>query len=188
MSLIKSSLRLLLLVLLFTAIIVTAIATRSAWLPLLNPNAAGSAIDRLPPDDRLAREAVIQGIQGFYAFDSQSGKNVWLKQVCQVMSQAGCKLTSLGSDRLWESLGDQPFVYSAQVEVIEKVTDQPATETNPKASQVWKTTITLSQPLPGNQELTDTAYALVITENGEWRFERFLTAQESAQFEQESTK
>lgn len=188
MSLIKSSLRFLILILLLAAIVVTAIVTKNAWLPLLNPNAAGSAIDRMPPDDRQAREAVIQGIQGFYAFDSQAGKDAWLKQVCQVMSHAGCKLTSLGSDRLWASLGDQPFVYSAQVEVIEKVTDRPATGTNPKASQVWKTTITLSQPLPGGQELTDTAYALVITENGEWRFERFLTAQESAQFEQEPAK
>ena len=188
MSLIKSSLRFLLLILLLAAVVLTAIVTQNAWLPLLNPNAAGSAIDRLPPDDRQAREAVIQGIQGFYAFDSQAGKDAWLKQVCQVMSQAGCKLTSLGSDRLWESLGDQPFVYSAQVEIIKKVTDRPATETNSKASQVWNTTITLNQPLPGSQKLTDTAYALVITENGEWRFERFLTAQESAQFEQEPTK
>lgn len=188
MSLLKSSLRYIFLILLLAAIVITAIATKNAWLPLLNPNAAGSDIDRLPPDDRQAREAVTQGIQAFYAFDSQSGKDAWLKGVCQVMSQAGCKLTTLGADRLWKSLDSQPFSYSAQVEVLTKVSDKPASTGNKKASQVWKTTISLNQPLPGSQESIATAYALVVTENSEWCFERFLTTQESAQFEQEPAK
>lgn len=188
MSFLKTSLRYLLLIGLLAAIILTAIATRSAWLPLLNPNAAGNEIDRLPPDDRQAREAIVQGIQAFYAFDSHTGKDAWLDKVCQVMSQAGCKLVTLGGERLWKSLGDQTFSYSAQVEVLEKVSDRPASETNNKASQVWKTMITLNQPLPSSQTQTDTAYALVVTENGQWRFERFLTAQESAQFEKEPAK
>ena len=188
MSLIKSSLRYLLLILLLAAIVVTAIVTKNAWLPLLNPNTAGSEIDRLPPSDRQAREAVEQGIQAFYAFSSQSGKDAWLKQTCQVMSQAGCKLATLGADRLWKSLGKQPFAYSAQVEVIEKVSDRPAVKADSKASQVWKTNITLNQPLPGSEQLTDTAFALVVIENGQWHFERFLTAHESVQFEQEPAK
>ncbi len=188
MSLLKSSLRYIILILLLAAIVVSAISTKNAWLPLLNPNTAGSDIDRLPPDDRQAREAVTQGIQAFYAFNSQSGKDAWLKQACQVMSQAGCKLTTLGADRLWKSLGSQAFSYSAQVDVIQKVSDRPTTKEGSKASQVWKTSITLNQPLPGSQKQADTAYALVVTENGQWRFERFLTAQESAQFEQEPAK
>lgn len=188
MSFFKTSLRYLLLIMLLAAIVLTAIATRSAWLPLLNPNAAGNEIDRLPPDDRQAREAIVQGIRAFYAFDSQTGKEAWLKPACQAMSQAGCKLATLGADRLWKSLGKQPFAYSAQVEVIEKVSDRPAAKADSKASQVWKTNITLNQPLPGSEQLTDTAYALVVTEAGQWRFERFLTAQESAQFNKEPAK
>lgn len=188
MSFFKTSLRYLLLIMLLAAIVLTAIATRSAWLPLLNPNAAGNEIDRLPPGDRQAREAIVQGIQAFYAFDSQTGKEVWLKQACQAMSQAGCKLATLGADRLWKSLGKQPFAYSAQVEVIGKVSDRPAAKAGSKASQVWKTNITLNQPLPGSEQLTDAAYALVVTENGQWRFERFLTAQESVQFNKEPAK
>lgn len=185
MTLLKSALRLFVLAVLLAAIILTIFATRDSWLPLLDPNAAGNEIDRLPPDDRQAREAAIQGIQAFYAFDSQIGKDAWLEKLCQVTSQAGCKLTGMGANRLWESLGDQPFSYSAEGEVSEKVSDRPATEANTKASQVWKTTITLNQPLPGSETLSDTAYALVVTENGQWRFERFLTAPESAQFEEE---
>lgn len=77
MSFLKNSLRYLLLIVLLAAIVLTAISTRSAWLPLLNPNAAGSEIDRPPPDDRQAREAIVQGIQAFYAFDSQTGKAAW---------------------------------------------------------------------------------------------------------------
>jgi len=188
MSLITSSLRYLALILLLAAIVVTAIVTKDAWLPLLNPNAAGNKIDRLPPDDRMAREAADHGIQAFYAFDSQTGKDAWLETVCQVTSQAGCKLTGLGADRLWEPLGDQPFSYAAKVDVLEKVSDRPAAAANGKSSQVWKTVITLNQPLPGSETLTDTAYALVVTENGQWRFERFLTTPESAQFENEAVK
>lgn len=188
MSFLKTSLRYLLLIVLLAAIILTAIATRSAWLPLLNPNAAGNEIDRLPPDDRQARDAIVQGIQAFYAFDSQLGKDAWLAKVCQVTSQASCKLATMGGARLWKSLGDQPFSYSAQVEVLDKVSDRPASEANNKASQVWKTTITLNQPLPGSQAQSETVYALVVTEDGQWRFERFLTAQEGKQFEQEPSK
>ena len=185
MSLLKSSLRYLLLILLLAAITITVMVNRDTWLPLFDPNAAGSEIDRLPPDDRMAREAVIQGVQAFYAFDSQTGKDVWLANLCQVMSTAGCKLTSLGTERLWKSLGDHAFLYSAEVEVLEKVSDRPANETNKKATQVWKTRIRLNQPLPGSPKQSDEVYTLVVTEDGQWRFERFLTPQESEQFEQE---
>lgn len=185
MSLLKSSLRYLLLILLLAAIVVTVIANRNTWLHLFDPNSAGSAIDRLPPDDRMAREAVIQGIQAFYAFDSQTGKETWLENVCQVMSKAGCTLSGMGVDRLWKSLGEQSFAYSAQVDVQDKVSDRPASQTNKKASQVWKVVITLNQPLPGSEKQIDTAFALVVLENEQWRFERFLTASEGAQFEQE---
>ena len=188
MKLLKSTLRLLVLVTLLAAIVITVFATRDSWLPLFDPNAAGDKIDRLPPDDRMAREAVVQGVQAFYAFDSQAGKDTWLETLCQVTSQAGCKLTGLGANRLWEALGDQPFSYMAEVDILEKVSDRPATAANGKSSQVWKTVITLNQPLPGSETLTDTAYALVVTENGQWRFERFLTAPESAQFENEVGK
>jgi len=188
MSFLKTSLRNILLILLLAFVVLTAIASRDAWLPLLDPNAAGNEIDRLPPDDRMAREAVVQGVQAFFAFDSQAGKDAWLQTLCQVTSQAGCKLIGLGANRLWESLGDQPFSYSAEVEILEKVSDRPATEASAKSSQVWRTLITLNQPLPGSETRTDSAYALVGTENGQWRFEHFLTAPESAQFENEVGK
>jgi hypothetical protein len=188
MSFIMSLLRYLLLTLLLAAIAITILVNRDTWLPFIDPNAAGSEIDRLPPDDRMAREAIIQGVQAFYAFDSQTGKDVWLANLCQVMSQAGCKLTSLGAERLWLSLGDQTFLYSAEVEVLEKVSDRPANETNKKATQVWKIRIDLNQPLPGSPKQSDEVYALVVTEDGQWRFERFLTPQESEPFEQEPSQ
>jgi hypothetical protein len=188
MSFIMSLLRYLLLTLLLAAIAITVMVNRDTWLPLIDPNAAGSEIDRLPPDDRMAREAILQGIQAFYAFDSQTGKDAWLANLCQVMSQAGCKLTGLGAERLWKSLGQPPFLYSAQVEVLEKVSDRPVNAANKKASQVWKTRVNLNQPLPGSPKQSDEVYALVVTEDGQWRFERFLTPQESEPFEQESTQ
>ena len=188
MSLLKSSFRYLLLILLLAAIAITVMGNRDTWLPLFDPNAAGSEIDRLPPDDRMAREAVIQGVQAFYAFDSQTGKDAWLQNVCQVMSKAGCTLSGIGAERLWKSLGDQPFAYSALVDVQEKVSDRPASQTNKGAAQVWKIVITLNQPLPGSEKQIDSAYALVVLENGQWRFERFLTASEGIQFEQESAQ
>ncbi len=74
-----------------------AYATRGSWLPLINPNLAGSAFDRLPPDDRLAAEAAVNGTQAFFNFNSQSGKDAWLEKLCEISTQAGCSLYKLGA-------------------------------------------------------------------------------------------
>jgi len=157
----------------------TAYATRQHWLPLIDPNQAGSDFDRLPPADRLAAEAAVTGTQAFFSFSSQAGKDAWLEKLCQISSKAGCNLYTLGAARLWESLGTEPFEIQATAKAVEKVHESKT------ASQVWKVEVSLSQPLPGSEKTSDTSYVLVVEEEGSWKFERFLSPQEAQPFSEE---
>jgi hypothetical protein len=44
--------------------------------------------------------------------------------------------------------------------------------------QVWRVSITLTQPLPGSEKTSDEAYALVVREKDVWKFDRFLMDKE----------
>lgn len=148
----------------------TAYATRQHWLPLIVPNQAGSDFDRLPPADRLAAEAAVTGTQAFFSFSSQAGKDAWLEKLCQISSKAGCNLYTLGTE---------PFEIQATARAVEKVHESKT------ASQVWKVEVSLSKPLPGSEKTSDTSYVLVVEEEGSWKFERFLSPQESQPFREE---
>lgn len=174
-----------LLLLLFVAGAWAAYATRDSWLPLINPNLAGSAFDRLPPDDRQAAEAAVNGTQAFFNLNSQSGKDAWLAKLCEISTQAGCSLYKLGANKLWQSLGGKPFDIQAQAKAIQKVNEGKASSRKDAATQVWKVQVQLNQPLPGSDKTSDTAFVLVVVEQGDWKFERFLTPTEAERFAKE---
>jgi len=162
-----------------------AYSTRSSWLPLIDPNQAGSAFDRLPPDDRLAAEAAANGAQAFFSFASQSGKDAWLAKLCEIATPAGCSLYKLGAEKLWQSFGDQPFEITAQAKAIQKVSQGTASARKNAATQVWEVQVDLSQPIPGSDKTSDTAFVLVVVDQGVWKFERFLTPGEAERFSKE---
>lgn len=162
-----------------------AYATRDSWLPLINPNLAGNAFDRLPPDDRQAAEAAVNGAQAFFSFNSQTGKETWLAKLCEISTQTGCSLYKLGADKLWQSFGDQPFSIQAQAQAIKKVNEGKASGRKDAATQVWKVQMQLNQPLPGSDKTSDTAFVLVVVDQGVWKFERFLTPAEAERFTKE---
>lgn len=174
-----------LLLLLFVVGAWATYATRGSWLPLNNPNLAGSAFDRLPPDDRQAAEAAVNGAQAFFNFNSQTGKEAWLAELCEISTQAGCSLYKLGTDKLWKSFGDQPFSIQAQAQAIEKVNEGKASDRKDATTQVWKVQVQLNQPLPSSEKTSDTAFVLVVVDQGAWKFERFLTRAEAERFAKE---
>ncbi len=162
-----------------------AYSTRSSWLPLIDPNQAGSEFDRLPPDDRLGAEAAVDGTQAFFSFASQSGKDAWLAKLCETATQAGCSLYKLGAEKLWQSFDDQPFEITAQARAIQKVSEGTASARKNAATQVWKVQVELNQPMPGSEKTSDTAFVLVVVDQGVWKFERFLTPEEAERFTKE---
>jgi len=162
-----------------------AYTTRGSWLPLIDPNQAGSEFDRLPPDDRLAAEAAENGAQAFFSFASETGKDTWLAELCEISTQAGCSLYKLGAEKLWQSFGDQPFEITAQAKAIQKVSQGTASARKNAATQVWEVQVDLSQPIPGSDKTSDTAFVLVVVDQGVWKFERFLTPGEAERFSKE---
>jgi len=145
---------------------------------ILHPVAAAS--QPTPDGDQLAQEAAVLGAQAFYRVDYQKGKQSWLDQLCAVSTIAGCTMDqNVFVPALWPQLEAAKTSTTVQVSVQEKVFDQISL-LGGVPQQVWKLNIQLSAPWPSEkQPLTNfPALALVIRENGTWKFERFLTEDE----------
>jgi hypothetical protein len=130
-----------------------------------------------PSPDSQASDAAIKGTTAFFTIDYQIGQDAWLHSLCEISSESGCAFYHLGAAKLWERYERNQTVVTPAVSVIEKAITRP-NQTSGKNSQVWKLAINLSAPLPGQTKLQDDAYALVVEENGVWKFDRFLMPEE----------
>jgi hypothetical protein len=145
------------------------------------PQSGVAASLTAPDDDQLARAAAVAGAQAFYTVDFRNGKQAWLDQLCAVSTSAGCAIDqNVFVPALWPQLDAANTSTTVQVSAQEKVLDQ----TNPLGEvlqQVWKLDIQLSAPWQAQERpLTSfPAFALVMRENGVWKFERFLTEDEA---------
>ncbi len=153
-----------------------------------SPQPVVAALQPTPDVDQLAQAAAVAGAQAFYSMDYQKGKQAWLDQLCAVSTSAGCTMDqNVFVPALWPQLEATKTSTTVQVSAQEKVFDQ----VNPLGSvpqQVWKLGIQLSSPWPAQkQPLTSfPALALVIRENGTWKFERFLTEDETKAIEKKA--
>ncbi len=144
------------------------------------PQPVAAASVTTPDVDQLAQAAAVAGAQAFYNVDYQKGKQAWLDQLCAVSTNTGCTMDqNVIVPALWPQLEPAKTNTTVQVAVQEKVIEQ----TSPLGDipqQVWKLNIELSAPWPvQEQPLTSfPALALVMRENGDWKFERFLTVDE----------
>ena len=131
--------------------------------------------------DAISKAAALSGAQAFYTLDYSAGQQTWVDHLCAVSTQAGCAIDqNVIVPALWGGLAQAKTVSTVQVEVQEKVLEQAAAFPANAPLQVWRLHIQLSAPWPGQkQPLTSfPALALVIRENGTWKFERFLTEDE----------
>ncbi len=134
-----------------------------------------------PDGDQLAQAAAVSGAQAFYTVDYQKGMQVWLDQLCAVSTNAGCIMDqNVFVPALWPQLESGKTSTTVQASVQEKVLEQ-VSPVGDVPQQVWKLNIQLSAPWPAQEQpLTSfPALALVIRENGDWKFERFLTEDET---------
>jgi hypothetical protein len=138
--------------------------------------------------DQLARAAAVAGAQAFYSVDYQNGKQAWLDQLCAVSTSTGCTMDqNVFVPALWPQLEAAKTNTTVQVSAQEKVVD----EVNPLGNvpqQVWRLDVQLSAPWPAQEQpLTSfPALALVMRENGTWKFERFLTEDETQALEKKA--
>ena len=130
-----------------------------------------SATPTPSPDDTKASNAVIAGVEAFYNINYQEGKETWLNRFCAVSSGSGCQFLKSGSTALWKRFEDMQTITQGKVMPQEKVRSTAD-------EQVWRVSITLTQPLPGSEKTSDEAYALVVREKDVWKFDRFLMDKE----------
>jgi hypothetical protein len=132
----------------------------------------GSSATPTPsPDDTKASNAVIAGVEAFYNINYQEGKETWLNRFCAVSSDSGCQFLKSGSTALWKRFEDQQTISQGKALPLEKV------RTNAD-EQVWRVSITLTQPLPGSEKTNAEAYVLAVRVKDAWKFDRFLMDKE----------
>jgi hypothetical protein len=139
-----------------------------------------TALSTTPDGDQPAQAAAVAGAQAFYSVDFKKGKQAWLDRLCAVSTNTGCAMDqNVFVPALWPQLEAGKTATTVQVAVQAKVLEQ----VNPLGNvpqQVWRLGIQLSAPWPvQKQPITSfPALALVVRENGTWKFERFLTEDE----------
>ena len=136
-------------------------------------------------EDSAAQKAATAGAQAFYTVDYEKGQQAWLDQLCSVSTQTGCIVyQNVIGPNLWSSFEQAQTVTTVKVTVQEKVDEQIAETRGNAPMQVWRLQIELSDPWPMQKEpqTVFSALALVIKEQGEWKFERFLTEEELSVF------
>ena len=141
--------------------------------------------EQIGQDDSAAQKAATAGAQAFYTVDYQKGQQAWLDQLCSVSTQTGCIVyQNVIGPNLWSSLEQAQTATTVKVTVQEKVDEQVADTRGDAPMQVWRLQIELSNPWPIQKEhqTVFSALALVIQEQGEWKFERFLTDEELSVF------
>ncbi len=132
-------------------------------------------------EDALARTAALAGAQAFYSVDAREGEQAWIDQLCAASTQAGCEADqNMLVPALWNQLEAAQTVTSVQVSAQNKIADQVASTRGNAPMQIWQLQIQLSAPWPmqSSQQTSYSALALVVKENGAWKFERFLTEDE----------
>ena len=136
-------------------------------------------------EDSAAQKAATAGAQAFYTVDYEKGQQAWLDQLCSVSTQTGCIVyQNVIGPNLWSSFEQAQTATTVKVTVQDKVDEQIAETRDNAPMQVWRLQIELSDPWPMQKEpqTVFSALALVIQEQGEWKFERFLTEEELSVF------
>jgi hypothetical protein len=140
-----------------------------------------SSIDQSEAEDAAARDVALAGANAFYTVDYKAGQQQWLDRLCSVSTQTGCIVyQNIIVPNLWSQLEEGKTVTTVEVSAQEKVEQQVASSRDNDPMQVWRLNIQLSSPWPVQKEpITEfPAMALVIKEDGVWKFERFLTEEE----------
>ena len=146
------------------------------------PNNLFPVLTNTPDDNQLAQAAALAGAQAFYTVDAQAGQQAWLDRLCAVSTQIGCIVYQnvIGPNSVAEVRRGQHDTRVLRSASWKWYRSRPLPSRGNAPMQVWRMQIQLSAPWPMQPEpITQfSALALVIQENGVWKFERFLTEEE----------
>jgi hypothetical protein len=149
-------------------------------------NTSSAVPDAAMNDDQLAQEAALAGAQAFYTVDYQAQQD-WIEELCAISTEIGCAVDKHTlAPTLWADFIKSQTKTTAQASINRKVLEQILPTRGNARAQVWLVQIDLSGPWPQQaQPITHfEGLALVIHEQAGWKFERFLTQEESRVYEE----
>lgn len=165
-------------------------ARRAVPDPAVGQPVAVSPAVATPEGDEQASQAAMAGARAFFTLDYHAGQDAWAERLCAVSSAAGCTMhRDVILPALWPGLETGQTVTTVEVSAGEKVAEQTGPLGN-VPMQVWRLNIKLSAPWPmQSQPLTRfPALALVVRENDQWKFERFLSEEEAGAIEEKANQ
>jgi hypothetical protein len=159
---------------------------RAAFAPPVEVETLPIAAQTEPGNEAdLARQAAVAGAQAFYSLDYRQGQDAWLEALCAVSTETGCDVyQNVVVPALWSALEATETTTTVDVNPLGMVREDTVPTRGDAPMKVWRLQIHLSAPWVVQQEpLTDfPALALVVQEDGVWKFERFLTDDELSAF------
>jgi len=130
-----------------------------------------------PPDP--AALAAENGIKAVFTLGFSGGQEAWLAQICSVSTTGGClAYRNTFGPVMWASAAQrQTDIRCLAASAGEKVDEYLSASGMPL--QVWAVNAVLTV---GGDEESQTVYAVVGLEEGNWKFERFLLPQEAESY------
>lgn len=153
-------------------VVFAAIAAVRFVLPMFNTARAEPEPTAVPD----GREAAIAGLTALFSTDVTTGYDAWLQSVCAVSTENGCAFAELFTN--WDRVVEQKVRSEYRVQTAELYKDLGD-------RQVWMVTGTIRN-LNTGEEKGGEIPVLVVLDNGEWKFDRFLFEQELQALESES--
>lgn len=131
----------------------------------------------IPPDP--AARAAENGVKAVFTLGFSGGQEAWLAQVCSVSTTGGClAYRNTFGPVMWASAAQrQADIRCLAAAAGEKVDEYQSASGMPL--QVWAVNAVLAV---GGDEKSQTVYAVVGLEEGNWKFERFLLPQEAESY------
>jgi hypothetical protein len=142
-----------------------------------------------PDGDQPAQAAALAGIQAFYTVDFRIGQQAWVDRLCAASTQIGCTIDQKAqAPSLWPDFMKDQISTTVIASIEGKVFDQNLSGRGSDRAQVWQAQIDLSAPWPQQSQPVTRflALVLVIQDQNGWKFERFLTEEETQVYQKGS--
>lgn len=151
------------------------LALLAALAALLAPRLTGRTLAQAVGFDS-GQAAAVSGAQAFYAVDYQEAPQKWSARLCALGTAQGCAFYEALAPALWETFSAEQTVITSEVQAVQQVFEGQAPARQDARLQIWELHVTLSAPWPQSTDgaADFTAYALVLREEGGWKFERLL--------------
>ena len=130
------------------------------------------------------RGAALAGVETFYSVDYHDGQDVWAARLCALSTEPACDFyQNTVAPFLWPDFEASQTLVTTEASEAVMLAEEVASARGDTPMQVWQVAVNLSSPWPqGDGQTSFPAYVLVVREESDWKFERFLLEKELAKY------